>query len=83
MTNQRSMAVALLAAWALCGCATNNSPAPSPAKSACNINTGSRLPAGGCASPSRTYTQDDLNRTGQTTAAGALGQLDPTVTITR
>jgi hypothetical protein len=83
MTRLTFTAIAFSAAIALCGCATTNSSAPKPSSTACNMSTGSRLPAGaGCASPGRTYSQDDLDKTGKTTAAGALSMVDPSVTIT-
>jgi hypothetical protein len=72
--------IALSAAFALCGCATTKAPTPSLA---CNTTTGSRLPDGGaCASPTRVYTQQDLQSTGRTTVAGALDYLDPALTVT-
>jgi hypothetical protein len=83
MTGYSISAVALMIGVALCGCAANQ--AAKPVSMAGNVSTGSRLPGGtGCgASPCRTYTQDDIQRTGRTTVAGALGMLDPSVTITR
>jgi hypothetical protein len=83
MTRNSISIIALFAAAALCGCATTSgNQAPKPTPTACNTSTGSRLPAGpGCASPGRTYTQTDLNQTGQTTVAGALGMVDPSLTI--
>jgi hypothetical protein len=79
----KAFTIAFSAAWALCGCATMSHPTSEPM--ACNmISTGSRLPDGmGCASPGRTYTQDDLTRTGQPTVAGALPMLDPALMIRR
>ena len=87
MSGYSSGAAALMIAVALCGCATNQTPKPNstprPGSTAADVSMGSRLPgATGCASPCRTYTQDDIKRTGQTTVAGALGLLDPAVTIT-
>jgi hypothetical protein len=80
---------ALLAALLICGCATPNSPAPKTAggpavPSTCLTSTGSRIPAGpdGCTAWGRSYSQTDLNQTGKTTAAGALSNLDPSLTIT-
>jgi hypothetical protein len=82
MSGYATSAVALTITLALCGCAAN--PAPKPTSAAQNVSTGSRLPGGpACvASPCRTYTQDDIQRTGQTTVAGALSLLDPAVTVT-
>jgi hypothetical protein len=81
---------ALLAALSICGCATPNSPPPNTAggpvgPSTCLTSTGSRIPAGPdthCTAWGRSYSQTDLDQTGKTTAAGALGNLDPSVTIT-
>jgi hypothetical protein len=79
---------ALLAALSICGCATTNSPktAGGPAgPSTCLTSTGSRIPAGSdtnCTAWGRSYSQTDLNQTGKTTVAGALGNLDPSLTIT-
>ena len=79
---------ALLAALSICGCAATNSPktAGSPAgPSTCLTSTGSRIPAGSdtnCIASGRSYSQTDLNQTGKTTVAGALGNLDPSLTIT-
>ncbi len=49
----------------------------------CLKQTGSRLPAGdaGCKGTGYSYSSDDINRTGETTAGDALRQLDPSVTI--
>jgi hypothetical protein len=45
--------------------------------------TGSRISQAGtaCTGPGRSYSQADIANTGQTTAAGALGLLDPSVTV--
>jgi hypothetical protein len=80
----------LLAALSICGCATPNSPPPKTAgapagPTGCLTSTGSRIPAGPdgyCNAWGRSYSQTDLDRTGKTTAAGALGNLDPSITIT-
>ena len=50
----------------------------------CSVATASRLPPkpGDCsAAPGRTYSQDDVQRTGQTTVGGALQLLDPSITV--
>jgi hypothetical protein len=78
---------ALLAALSICGCATTNTPntAGVPARpSTCLTSTGSRIPAGpdACTATGRSYSQTDLDRTGKTTVAGALANLDPSITIT-
>jgi hypothetical protein len=81
---------ALLAALSICGCATPNSPPPNtaggPVRSfTCLTSTGSNIPAGPgrpCVATGRSYSQTDLDQTGKTTVAGALGNLDPGLTIT-
>jgi hypothetical protein len=79
---------ALLAALSICGCATPNTPktAGGPAvASGCLTSTGSRIPAGSdgyCTALGRSYSQTDIDRTGKDTVAGALGNLDPSLTIT-
>lgn len=77
---------ALLAGLSICGCATTNSPPKNTAAvpPTCLTSTGSRIPAspGHCSAWGRTYSQTDIDRTGRTTVAGALGLLDPSVTIT-
>jgi hypothetical protein len=82
MTTRTCAAGILLAALALCGCATTNNPpaktarAPSP----CLRPTASRIPDADCAASGRSYSQTDLNQTGKTTASDALALVDPTVT---
>jgi len=59
----------------------------------CLTDTGSRIapgPAAGtapgaskCRGYGRSYSSTDIDQTGQTTAAGALGQLDPAITVHR
>jgi hypothetical protein len=75
---------------ALCGCAGSGTalkaegpPASvSQNSSTCPRDTGSRIPASSadCSGFGRTYSSDDINRTGSTTAAGALRLLDPSIT---
>lgn len=76
-------AAVLITTLSICGCATTNTnpPANGSAKApTCMQNTGSRLPSGNC-SAGRTYTHQDIDQTGQQSAAGALGMLDPSVTV--
>jgi hypothetical protein len=51
----------------------------------CLTETGSRISAGPtqCRGIGRTYSNDDIQRTGQTSAADALGLLDSSVTVHR
>jgi hypothetical protein len=79
--NARIASVVWVAAAALSACATTNSPAPKTAANAPACATGTRLPSSTCTAPSRSYSKEDLDRTGQTTVAGGLGMLDPSVTI--
>ncbi len=81
-------AVSSIALAALVGCtqpAAKVSQADHAAQSHTCLTTGSNitLKSGQCANAfGNVYTQDDLQKTGRTTAAGALSQLDPAVTIT-
>jgi len=49
----------------------------------CLHDTGSRLPVkpGTCSGVGRSYGADDVSRTGAVTAGGALGLLDPSVSV--
>lgn len=77
-----------LAALAICGCATSKTPPPNTASAAvgsCLTSTGSRIPPGpdsNCTAWGRSYSQTDIDQTGKTSAAGALRNLDPSLTIT-
>ena len=76
-------------ALALAACAST--PPPKPAQTAaaakvpvgCVPETASRIPpsAQTCAGFGHTWTQDDISRTGQPDAGGALKLLDPSLTI--
>jgi hypothetical protein len=52
---------------------------------ACLSQTGSRIAGTGahCSAIGRSYSSDDINRTGSTTAGEALRLLDPSITIHR
>jgi len=79
---------AIAAGLLLAGCtAANVKPQPHPA-SARNDGpcvTASRLSPSGqpCSAPGRVYSDQDIQRTGATTAAEALQLLDPSITIVR
>jgi hypothetical protein len=80
-------AVAL--ALSMCGCAIPNGPKTAGGRersSTCLTSTGSRIPAGAgthdCTAWGRSYSRTDIDQTGQTTAAGALRDLDPGLTVT-
>jgi hypothetical protein len=50
----------------------------------CLTHTGSRIVVKGkCRGTGRSYTSDDVKRTGATTAGGALTLLDPSITVHR
>jgi hypothetical protein len=78
---------ALVAGFALCGCAsTANTSKPTASAQndpTCLADTGSRLPPGksGCRGTGRSYTSEDILRTGQTDAGDALAHMDPSVTV--
>jgi hypothetical protein len=73
----------------LFGCAaTPQNPNSKPAASAalkdpnCLTDTGSQIASkSGCRGYGRSYSSDDIDRTGKTTAADALGLLDPSITV--
>ena len=79
------------AGFILCGCVTSASNSKQPASTAqvsdphCLTETGSRISAGksNCRGFGRSYSGDDVSKTGQTSAAGALGLLDPSITVHR
>lgn len=81
----------IVAAVTLFGCATtaeNGKAKPATAMvkdPTCLTETGSRIsPAPPkCRGIGRSYSSDDIQRTGQTSAADALGLLDPSVTVHR
>jgi len=86
------IAVVVVAAAALFGCATTENAKPQPAASAataadpnCLTATGSRIAPGTskCRGFGRAYSSEDIDRTGQTSAADALALLDPSITVHR
>ncbi|HVT35398.1 MAG TPA: hypothetical protein VHE37_07440 [Nevskiaceae bacterium] len=63
----------------LAGCA-GNPPANQAADSHCIRDTGTRIPHEGCTSqPGRSYTHDDIERTGAVDTGEAIRKLDPSV----
>jgi hypothetical protein len=80
---------AAAAGLVLFGCAaTPPNPNSSPTASAaakdrtCLTDTGSEIASkSSCRGYGRSYSSDDIDRTGRTTAAGALSDLDPSVTV--
>jgi hypothetical protein len=87
MITRTCAAGALLAALSIYGCATTNTPPPTAAArpSTCLTSTGSRIPADRstpCTAYGQAYSRTDIDQTGKTTVGGALGLLDPSLTIT-
>ena len=80
---------AIAAGFALCGCASTAGNVSKPAALSaqnnpnCVVDTGSRLPPEkrGCRGIGRTYTAEDISRTGRIDVGDALSQLDPSVTV--
>jgi hypothetical protein len=91
MTAYMRIAVVIVAGATLFGCATTADNAkPKPAVAAavkdpnCLTETGSRVSGTSkCRGYGRAYSSDDIDRTGQTSAADALGLLDPSITVHR
>jgi len=83
-------AIATLLVLAACAATTGvkpNAAVPGPVADnpACLNHTASRIPdsAGGCWAFGRSYSNEDIQRTGSPTADEALRLLDPTVTVHR
>jgi hypothetical protein len=92
MTAYMRIAAIIVAGATLFGCATTADNAKSkPAVSAaaqdptCLTDTGSRIapPPPKCRGIGNSYSSTDIDRTGKTNAADALGQLDPAITVHR
>jgi hypothetical protein len=87
------IAGAILGALVLFGCAAtpqnlNSKPAASAAAAKdtnCLTETGSRITAGrsNCRSFGRSFTNEDIERIGATSAGDALALLDPSITVHR
>jgi len=78
----------IVAGVTLFGCATTTPDAKAkPATTAavkdpaCLTETGSRIPGSKCRGFGRSYSNEDLERTGQTSAADALALVDPSITV--
>jgi hypothetical protein len=78
---------AIVAGFALCGCASTAGNATKPAAiakdSTCLTETGSRISSAKtpCRGTGRAYTSEDIARTGLTDSGDALAHLDPAVTV--
>jgi hypothetical protein len=75
----------ICAVVAIAGCASAPAPHAGPqtaAKSLC-VASASRIPqsANDCITPGSSYTQQDIDRTGQTLLGNALPMLDPSLTV--
>jgi hypothetical protein len=89
MTAHMRIALVIVAGATLLGCAStaqNAKPASSAAAvdPTCLTDTGSRIAASGtakCRGVGRSYSNQDLDRTGYTSTADALAALDPAVTV--
>lgn len=86
----RSLLLCGIVSAAISGCASTAAQPDAKTRTAavapqCAVETGSRIhrdSAHCSSSPSRTYTKDDIDRTGSTDTADALRLLDPTITVT-
>jgi hypothetical protein len=83
----------LLGGFIVVGCAATpheskpaiNAPQAAVTDPTCLDGTGTRLPANSakCSVTGRSYSHDDINRTGATDAGEALRLLDPSITVQR
>jgi hypothetical protein len=72
----------LLCVTATLAACASTTPATRTAGTGCAENsTASRIPKQCSASPVRTYSQKDVQRTGQTDVGNALQMLDPSITV--
>jgi hypothetical protein len=90
MSTRMAALSSIAAALALGACASTSGDVPTKPVAAlqpagCVSGTGSRIVGtpGNCAEFGHTYTQEDIEHTGKTTAGAALRMLDPTVTVSR
>ncbi len=88
MTNPSGATAALATLCMLTACASAPSaggpPVAAQATRTCPTQTGTRIPVSppDCSAAGRSYSNDDINRTGAATAGGALRLLDPALTVT-
>jgi hypothetical protein len=89
MTHSLRIMTAIAAAFILVSCAATTAgvkPDAAAARNpACLSETGSRIPDHGasCATFGRSYSSDDIRRTGSATTDGILPLLDPAITVHR
>jgi hypothetical protein len=77
------LCAAVAASAVACTTTAPTRTAATPTTQACNQDTASRIPMrpGECSSaPGRTYSDQDIERTGQTNVGDALQLLDPSIT---
>jgi hypothetical protein len=87
--HMRTILISAVALVATMGCTTTQQRPDAQASTAtairpCAMDTGSRLPMkpGDCSiAPGRSYSQDDLRRTGEDDVGEALKLLDPSITV--
>jgi len=86
----RTLLICAVVSASVVGCSATPQPRPDTRAAAaattppCSVPTASRLPArpDECsATPGRTYSQDDVQRTGQTNVGDALQLLDPSISV--
>jgi hypothetical protein len=93
MTHSLRITTAIAAPFILVSCAATTAgvkpdaaaSVPTARNPACLSETGTRVPGNGanCSAVGRSYSSDDINSTGATTADGALRLLDPAITVHR
>lgn len=84
----RTLLICAVVSASAMGCSATPQPRPDTHVAAANPRpcspSASRIPVSpeDCsASPERTYSREDVERTGQTNVADALGMLDPSITV--
>jgi hypothetical protein len=84
----RNLLICTVVSACVIACASSSQPRPdtktAQAAQPCSLDTASRIPAqpGHCSSsPGRSYSQQDIDRTGQTQVGDALQMLDPSITV--
>jgi hypothetical protein len=93
MTHSLRITTAIPAAFILASCAATTAGVkpdavaggPVARNPACLSDTGTRIPANdaNCSTVGRSYSSDDIHRTGATSADEALPLLDPAITVHR
>ena len=81
----KNLVICAVVSASACGCSTTKPPRTAAADAPpCIHDTGSRIPVrpGECTStPGRSYSDRDLERTGQATVGDARPLLDPSITV--